>query len=124
MNTYKTFFAFLLLVLFAVCASAADISGQWKAEFTTPDGSVRQNTFTFKQAGEKLTGTIAGAAGEAPIQEGKVTGDNVSFFVMRNFGGNDVKLTYSGKVEGGEIKFKVSFEGADREFEMTAKKVS
>jgi hypothetical protein len=112
------------VTLFTVLAWAADISGTWKAEFTAPDGSARQNTFTFKQDGEKLTGTVASAMGEAQIQDGKVTGEAVSFFVMRNFGGNDVKLSYAGKVAGNEIKFKVSFEGADQELEITAKKVS
>lgn len=114
----------LFVVLFAIAASGAEINGQWKAEYTIPDGSTRQSTFTFKQDGEKLTGTVAGARGEAEIQEGKVSGDEISFSVIRNFGGNEVKLTYKGKVAGDEIKFKISFEGADREFEMTAKKIS
>lgn len=124
MRARKTVCALLYVTLFTVLAWAADISGQWKAEFTAPDGATRQNTFTFKQDGEKLTGTVASAMGEVQIQEGKVAGDAVSFFVMRNFGGNDVKLSYAGKAAGNEIKFKVTFEGADRELEVTAKKVS
>ena len=115
--------AALLLVLATVTALAADITGQWKAEFTTPDGSARQSTLTFKQEGEKLTGTVASTRGEAQIQEGKASGDSVSFFVIRNFGGDDVKLNYKGVVSGSEIKFKVSAEGGDFEYEMTAKKV-
>lgn len=33
---------------FALAAAAAsDIVGKWRAEFTTPDGTQRTNTFTF-----------------------------------------------------------------------------
>jgi len=124
MKLQKAVHAVLLLSLLAVSALAADISGQWKAEFTLPDGSARQNTMNFKQDGDKLTGTVAGQMGEAEIRDGKVSGDTVSFYVMRNFGDNEMKLTYTGQVSGSEIKFKVSVEGAGMEFEMTAKKVS
>ena len=124
MRVRRTVCALLYVIVFTALAWAADISGTWKAEFTAPDGSTRQNTFTFKQDGEKLTGTVSSAMGDVQIQDGKVTADAISFFVMRNFGGNDVKLSYAGKVAGNEIKFKVSFEGADRELELTAKKVS
>ena len=110
------------VTLFAANVSAADISGKWRAEFETPDGQKRQNTFTFKVDGDKLTGSVAGQAGEAPIQEGKVTGDEISFSVMRNFGGNEVKLQYKGKVAGDEIRLNVDF-GGQGGFEMTAKRL-
>ena len=97
---------------------AADISGKWKAEFTTPDGTARSNTFTFKAEGEKLTGTVAGSQDETPIQDGKVSGDDVSFSAERPFG----KFTYKGKVVGGEIKLKVEF--GDQSFDITAKRIN
>jgi len=46
-----------LSVLLISVAAAADVSGQWKAEFNTPDGTARVNTFNFKVEGGKLTGT-------------------------------------------------------------------
>ena len=51
--------AFPGLVLAFLCASfalAADVSGKWRAEFTTPDGTQRVNTFAFKAEGEKAEG--------------------------------------------------------------------
>ena len=39
---------FLVLVGIANLAGAADVSGKWRAEFTTPDGTQRVNTFTLK----------------------------------------------------------------------------
>ncbi len=108
-------------VALAALAAAADVTGKWKATFSTPDGSTRENTLTFKAEGEKLTGAVASQMGEAAIEDGKVKGDEITFAVTRNFGGNEVKLMYKGKVSGDEIKFMVSF--GDREFEMSAKRI-
>jgi hypothetical protein len=105
---------------FLVCsvAAAADVSGKWKAEFTTPDGTARVNTFTFKAEGGTLTGSVAGSQDETPIQNGKISGDEISFTAERPFG----TFSYKGKVTGSEIKFKVEFNG--QTFEMTAKRVA
>jgi opacity protein-like surface antigen len=104
------------VLLLSSVAAAADVSGKWKAEFTTPDGTQRVNTFNFKAEGATLTGTVAGAQDETAIQNGKISGDDISFSAERPFGG----FTYKGKVSGNEIKFKVEFNG--QTFEMTAKR--
>ena len=103
--------------LFSAIAVAADVSGKWKAEFTTPDGTPRVNTFTFKVNGDNLTGTVAGSQDETPIKDGKINGDRISFSAERPFG----SFTYTGNISGNEIKFKVEFN--DQSFEITAKKV-
>jgi hypothetical protein len=115
----------VLMAVFAMTASAADISGTWKASVETPNGNF-ETTFTFKVDGSKLTGKVSSQMGESDIADGKIDGDSVSFSVNRNFNGNDFKITYKGKVNGSgnEIKLTIEFESADRTFEMTAKKVS
>ena len=75
----------ILALLMSVAAMAADISGKWKAEFATADGTQRVNTFTFKVDGAKLTGTVAGTQDETQIQNGKINGDDVSFTAERPF---------------------------------------
>lgn len=112
----------LAMLMLAVIGLAADVTGKWKAEFTTPDGQTRTSLFTFKVEGDKLTGTVSSPRGEAPIQEGKVSGDQISFVVVREFGGNEVRIKYTGKVSGDELKLTVDF--GERSFEMTAKRVS
>ena len=107
-----------LVVLLTAVAVAADINGKWKAEFTTPDGTQRVNTFTFKVEGAKLTGTVQGSQDDTPIQNGKVDGDEISFTAERPFGA----FSYKGRVGAGEIKFKVEFNG--QSFEMTAKRAA
>jgi len=107
-----------LAVLLPVLATAADIDGKWKAEFATPDGTQRTNTFTLKAEGGKVTGTIKGQTDETPIQNGTLAGDEISFTADRPFG----KFSYKGKVSGDEIKFKVQFN--DNSFDITAKRIS
>ena len=112
----RVLFLGLAAALLSSVAAAADVSGKWKAEFTTPDGTPRVNTFNFKADGATITGTVAGAQDETPIKNGKISGDEISFSAERPFG----TFNYKGTVGGNEIKFKVEFDG--QTFEMTAKR--
>jgi hypothetical protein len=117
-----------LLGVFALVASAADVTGKWTAEVPGRGGNATTNTFTFKVDGAKLTGSMDGGRGGAvEITEGKVDGDNISFLVVRSFGDNTFKITYKGKVSGSEIKFTRTIEGMDNApapVEFTAKKAN
>jgi hypothetical protein len=112
-----------LFAAFALTASAADVAGTWKASFETPNGTM-ESTFTFKVDGTKLTGTVAGQMGEAPISEGKIEGEKISFAVSREFNGQTFKITYDGTISGNEMKLTLHFPGRDEGLEMTAKKSS
>jgi hypothetical protein len=101
---------------------AGDVTGTWKASFTTPDGQTRENTFVFEVDGEKLTGTVSSPRGESQIQDGTAKGDDLTFSVVRHFGGNEMKFNYKGKLAKDEIHFTV--EAGERSFEMTAKRAS
>ena len=76
-------------------------------------GPDRTNTLVLKLDGDKLTGklTAPGRGGAAPtptdITDGKVTGSDVSFNIVRDFGGNSVTMKYSGKFADGAIKGKI-----------------
>ena len=72
---------------------AADINGTWKYSFTTPDGQTRQGSMTLKADGDKVTGNVASARGESQIKEGTIKGDDLTFSVIRNFGGDDITFT-------------------------------
>lgn len=100
----------------------ADVTGKWVAQVPGRGGETRETTFVFRQEGAKLTGTMSGRGGDIQIQDGKVDGDQISFTVTLNFGGNEMKFLYKGTVSGNEIKFTRTREGGDpREF--TAKRV-
>ena len=83
-----------------------EITGTWKTSFTNQDGQVRESTLKLKAEGEKLTGTISGRNNDTPIENGKIKGEEVSFQVTREFGGNKIVIKYTGKVAGDTIKGK------------------
>jgi len=117
-----------LFVIFtlAACALAADLTGKWTAEFTTPVGGPQKYTFEFKVDGEKLTGKAhferMGQKGEAELLEGKVTGDEISFIENLDTGGDVLRISYKGKISGDEIKFSRQV-GDFSTVEFTAKRV-
>ena len=93
--------------LLAFTAHAADVTGTWKAQFDTQIG-VQNYTFTLKQDGEKLTGKanseIGGEKNESRLTDGKVEGDKVSFVEQLSYQGNDLQISYTGKVSDDELK--------------------
>ena len=123
MNMRKLVMALVLLSVVTAAALAADITGKWKSETPGRDGTPMVTTYTFKVEGDKLTGTITGRQGETPITEGKISGDDISFAVVRNFGGEERKMQYKGKVAGDEIKLSVQFGPDMPPREMVAKRV-
>lgn len=91
-------------------ALAADATGTWKWSVER-NGQTFETTLKLKQDGEKLTGTISGRNNtENPIEDGKVSGENVSFKVTREFNGNKIVFTYQGKLSGDTIKGETKFE--------------
>jgi len=108
----------------ASVAWASDLNGKWVAQVTGQNGQTRETTFNFKVEGSKLTGTVSGRQGDNPISDGTIKGDDVSFTVVANFNGNEIKLLYKGKVSGDELKLSRTREGGDQPAqEFTAKRV-
>ena len=95
-----------------IIASAADVSGKWSGQVPTRGDTVAA-TFTFKVDGDKLTGTMTGPQGEVSLEEGKVSGDRISFSAA----GGNAKILFQGTVAGNEIKMTRTREGGQaREF--------
>jgi hypothetical protein len=75
------------------------------------------STYEFKVSGSTLTGSItrAGRGGGEPtvtqIADGKVTGDTFTFSVTNNFGGNEMKIVYNGKVVGDKLELSFDMGG-------------
>ena len=112
---YRIVFLSACVVLgVAALAAAADLNGTWIAQIAGRDGQTRETTFNFKAEGDKLTGTMSGRQGDQAISDGKIKGDEISFTVVANFGGNEVKLLFKGKVAGDEIKLSRTREGGDQ----------
>jgi opacity protein-like surface antigen len=93
-----------LAVVFLVLAYAADIAGKWTSEFDSQVGK-QKYTYDLKVSGDKITGqAISDQRGPVEITEGKITGDQISFVEKANIQGNDIRIEYTGKVTGDEMK--------------------
>lgn len=97
----------LAMVFLAFCcvgARAADFNGKWSSEFDSQIG-VQKYTYEFHVDGTKLTGKAISERGEHEIKDGKIDGATISFVEIFNFDGNELRITYTGKINGDEIKF-------------------
>ncbi len=100
-----------LLLLFAVGGVAADVSGKWVAQVPGRQGQTAEQTFTFKVDGASLTGTVSSQRGDQEISEGKVSGGDISFVVVRKMQDMEMKSLYKGTISGSEIKFTMEQQG-------------
>lgn len=96
--------AALFVALSALPAFAANVTGKWTTEDKDPDGNPSTISYVFKQEGTQLTGTVAIPIETAPISNGKVDGDKVSFVAVFSFG----TFTETGTVHGDEITLTVT----------------
>ena len=112
-----------LMAVFALSASAADISGNWKGSAETPNGTV-ERTFVFKVDGHKLTGeTTSNMFGKSAIEDGTVDGADINFNIKVSVQGTEGKVNYKGNVDGDTIQFKVEVAALGQTLEMTVKRV-
>ena len=113
--------ALLCLVVVAMAAVVADLSGKWVGALKTPDGNEFPLNYTFKVDGSKLTGLASSPQGDVEIAGGTVKGDSLSFTIPVN--GSDIKHTgrfYSAAdsvgldIAFGEMKFHTTLKRADK----------
>jgi len=83
-----------------------DVTGAWESVIEGATTSAA----TYKQEGEKLTGTHVGQMGELPLS-GTVKGNDITFTIAIEMEGQKLTLTYAGKVEGDTIKGTVDLGG-------------
>jgi hypothetical protein len=119
---HTTLKSILLVAFMAAVAAAADITGNWKADLETPQGVV-QVSYSFKQAGETLTGTWQAAQSPTvQISDGKVSGDRVSFVVKVDPDGR-MTFGHEGKIVGDEIQLTMKPSGEFPGSTVVAKRV-
>jgi hypothetical protein len=84
------------------------VAGKWKGEIDTQIG-LQKYTFDFKVAGTNLTGKAIGeremGTNEVVITEGTVSTNGIFFVEPLKFGDDVLRIEYTGKVFGDEIKF-------------------
>ncbi len=102
---------------------AADVSGDWKGQFDF-HGDAVPLTLHLKSSGSTLTGAVEGLpTTPADIHDGKVAGDDVTFWVNTDYQGTTYKLIYRGKVASdNEIRFTFGTEDGGFSAELVAKR--
>jgi len=93
-----------LALVLVTLVYAADVAGKWQASFNSGIGP-QKYTYEFKVDGATLTGKADSGWGQTEIQEGKISGDEISFVEIIDFAGDATRVTYKGKVSGDQIKF-------------------
>jgi hypothetical protein len=79
----------------------------------------------FKVDGNKVTGeTTSQMMGKSEIKEGKVEGDKLMFWITIKFQDNEMRINYTGKIEGDKINFRAEAQDGGFSVEYVAKKVS
>lgn len=79
-----------------------DVTGVWNFEVTTEMGS-GNNTMTFKQDGDKLTGQYSGQYGQAALT-GTVKGQDINFTYSITGESTTVHVLYAGTVDKDTMK--------------------
>lgn len=82
------------------------VSGTWKADFDTQVG-IQNYLISLEQKDQKYSGraeaTLGGNKRQVELKEVQVDGDRISFWEELNFGGNEIRIDYLGKLSNGTI---------------------
>jgi hypothetical protein len=104
----------------STATGADNITGVWNFNVETPAGTGTP-VFTLKQEGEKVTGTYKGQLGEAPVA-GTVKGNDVMLMIKVSPQGEEITVTYTGKITGKDAMSGKATFGSLGEGNWTAKK--
>jgi len=111
MKTYtKSITLAALTLALAGSAWSADttVAGKWQGQFDSQVG-LQKYTYEFKVDGTNLTGKAIGirdnGTNNVAITEGTVSTNGIFFVESLKFGDNELRIEYTGKVSGDEIKF-------------------
>jgi len=100
----------LVASLSALAGQGASAIGSWDLTINSPNGQ-RTVVLVIKKDGDKLTGATKGPQGERPLDSITVNGDEITFVMTRPVGGQDMKMTYKGKVAKESMKGDADFGG-------------
>jgi hypothetical protein len=114
------------LAFVGTARAGASVAGTWKGQFDSQIG-LQKYTYEFKVTGTNLTGKAIGerdtGTNEVVITEGTVSTNGIFFVEPLKFADNELRIEYTGKVSGDEIKFHRKV-GEFAEEDFTAKRVN
>ncbi len=96
----RIFICLLTLSVTQLVYAADNLTGKWSVTTRGPSGDGRETSLYLKATGDLLTGYLSFRGNNAAIQDGKITGDALSFAIIRDNFGEQQRMEYTGKVEG------------------------
>lgn len=102
-------------VNFARAEGKADATGTW-TWVAVGTSSNQEIAVKLKREGDKLTGVYSRSGKDTQIEDGKISGDEVSFTVTPARNGKKYPMKYSGKIIGDTITgtMEIELDGAAR----------
>ena len=95
---------FLGAVVFAGFAVAGELDGVWVGQLPGRDGEMIDVSFKFTQTGARLTGKLYGENESLALLEGKIQGGQISFRVSNEMNGGQIRFRFNGTIKPGEIE--------------------
>ena len=112
----------VIAILFASLAVyAADAAGTWRVAYATENGLPREATLSLKLDGDRLAGSWSSDRGLALIENGRISGGEISFDLVRKSNYDEIAVHFKGRIEGGTMKLAMQF-GRRKPIEITARK--
>jgi hypothetical protein len=111
----------IAIVLATLAVYAADAAGTWRVAYSTENGLPREATLNLKVEGDRLSGAWSSDRGLALIENGKISGDDVRFDLIRRSNYDDITIHFKGRIEGETMKLTMQF-GQRKPIEITARK--
>lgn len=108
-------FSLCLIALIATAAFArplqsSKVAGDWDITVESPQGK-RTSQLIIKDDGGKLSGVMKSPRGERPLESISVKGNEITFTMTFNAQGQDIVITYKGKVEKDAMSGEADFGG-------------
>lgn len=98
-----------ILLFGSLAARGADPSGTWDLAYKTANGLLRESKLELKANGDGLEGTLSSDRGTAKIQSGKITGDEITFDLVRNSNNDEITVHFKGQIDGEAIRLTMQY---------------
>lgn len=108
--------ALLVGCFFFGSATIANLNGKWTGQLKMDSGDDYTLLYNFKIEGDELIGTAKTPKGILPINDGKVTGDSISFNVLID----NLEIDHTGRFYGDSVGVDLSL--GDQKAHVTLKR--
>ena len=98
----KLFVVLISVLIINNAIASEDISGTWNAKVESPMGNFELK-MVVEQDGNDITGKLTSAMGTMEIDEGLISGEDISFTLSLSVAGQDMTLEVTCKVKDKRI---------------------